>query len=83
MITIRTDYETIHEMETQVIIIDTEIFPSHLIGILTVTLILKIDTEVTHQSINDKSIKYKQMNKYLQTPQVLITRKIMNYNKPQ
>ena len=80
MITIITDHEIIHKTETRATTIDTETIPSHPIGIITVTLILNIDTEVTHQSIKDKSIKYKQMKKQLQTPQVLITQKIMNYN---
>ena len=79
MITIRTDEEIIHKIGTQVITIDTEIIPSHLIGIITVTPILNIDIEVTQPSIKDKSIKYKQMKKQLQTPQVLIKPKIMNY----
>ena len=63
MITIRTDQEISHEIGTQVITIDTEIIPSHLIGIITVTPILNIDIEVTHQNIKDKSTKYKQMKK--------------------
>ena len=80
MTTIKIDHEIILETETQVITIDTEIIPSHLIGIITVIPILNIDIEVTHQSINDKSIKYRQMKKQLQTLQVLITQKLMNYN---
>ena len=80
MITIITDHEIIHKTKTQVITIDTETIPSHPIGIITVTPILNIDTEVTHQSIRDTSIKCKQMKKQLQTPQVSITQKIMNYN---
>ena len=79
MITIRTDQGIIHEIGTQVITIDTEIIPSHLIEIITVTPILNIDIELTHQSIKDKSIKYKQTKKQLRTPQVLITRKINRY----
>ena len=59
MITIRTDQEIIHEIGTQVITIVTETIPSHRIGIITVTPILNIDIEVTHQSIKDKSIKFK------------------------
>ena len=74
MITIRTDQEIIH------VIVTPEIIPGHIIGIITVTPILNIDVEVTHQSIKDKSIKYKQTKKQLQTSQVLIIRKIMNYN---
>ena len=53
IITIETDHEIIHKAETQVTIIDTEIIPSHHIGIITVIPILKIDTEVTHQNIKD------------------------------
>ena len=54
MIIIRTDQEIIHEIGTQVITIDTEIIPNHLIGIITVTPILNIDIELTRQSIKDK-----------------------------
>ena len=79
MITIKTDHAIIHKIETQVTIIDTEIIPSHHIGIITVTPILNIDTEVTHQSIKNTSIKCKQMKKQLQTPQVLMTQEVMNY----
>ena len=71
MITIKTYHEIIHKIETQVTIIDTEIIPSHHIGIITVNPILNIDAEETHQSIKDTSIKCKQMKKQLQTPQVL------------
>ena len=53
MITIKTDHGIIHKTETQVTIIDTEIVPSHHIGIITVIPILEIDTEVTHQNIKD------------------------------
>ena len=80
MITIITDHEVIHKTETQATTIDTETIPNHPIGIITVISILNIDTEVTHQSIKDTSIKCKQMKKQLKTPQVLITQKIMNYN---
>ena len=80
MITIKTDNKIIHKTETRATTLDTETIPSHPIGIITVTPILNIDTEVIHQSIKDTSIKYKQMKKQLQTPQVLITQKIMNYN---
>ena len=72
LISIKTDHEIIHKIETQVTTIDTEIIPSHHIGIITVTPILNIDTEVTHQSTKDTKIKCKQMKKQLQTPQVLI-----------
>ena len=68
MITIIIDHETIHKTETQASTIDTENIPNHPIGIITVTRILDIDTEVTHQSIKDTSIKCKQMKKQLQIP---------------
>ena len=80
MITIKTDHERFHKIEIQVTIIDTEIIPRHRIGIITVTPILNIDTEVTHQNIKDTLIKCKQMKKQFQTPQVLMTQEVMNYN---
>ena len=80
MITIKTDREIIHKIETQVTIIDTEIIPSHHTGIITVILILNIDTEVAHQNIKDTLIKCRQMKKQLQTPQVLMTQEVTNYN---
>ena len=76
IITIKTDHEIIHKIETQVTIIDTEIIPSHHIGKITVIPILNIDIEVTHQNIKDTLIKYKQMKKQLQTPQVLMTQEL-------
>ena len=80
MTTIKTAHKIIHKIETQVTIIDTEIIPSHHIGIITVILIPNIDTKVTHQNIQDILIKCKQMKKQLQTPQVLMTQEVMNYN---
>ena len=80
MIIIKTDHEIIHKIETQVTIIDTEIIPSHHIGIITVTLTLDIDTEVVHQNIKNTLIKCKQMKKQFQTLQVLMTQKITKYN---
>ena len=68
IITIITDHKIIHKTETRATTINTETIPSHPIGIITVTPILNIDTEVTHQSIKGKSFKYKQMKKQLQTP---------------
>ena len=79
-IIIKTDHKTIHKIETQVTIIDTEIIPSHHTGIIIATLILNIDTEVAHQNIDDTLIKCKQMKKQLQTPQVLMTQEVTNYN---
>ena len=80
MITIITDHEIIYKTETRATTIDTETNPSQPIGIITITPIPNNDTEVTHKSIKDKSIKCKQMKKQLQTPQILITQKILNYN---
>ena len=79
-IIIKTDHEIIHKIETQVTIIDTEIIPSHHIGIITAILILNIDTEVAHQNIKDTLIKCRQMKKQLQTPQVMMTQEVTNYN---
>ena len=61
-------------------LIDTESIISHHIGIITVIPILNIDIEKTHQNIKDTLIKYKQMKKQLQTPQVLMTQEVLNYN---
>ena len=80
IISIKTDHKIIHKIETQVTIIDIEINPSHHIGIITVIPILNIDIEVTHQNIKNTLIKYKQMKKQLQTPQVLMTQEVLNYN---
>ena len=63
MIITKTDQEIFHKIETQVTTIDIEIIPNHLIGIIIVTPILIIDIEVTHQNIEDKLTKYKQMKK--------------------
>ena len=68
MIIIKTDHGTIHKIEIQVIIINIEIIPSHHIGIITIIIILNIDTEVVHQNIKDILIKYNQMKKQHQTP---------------
>ena len=70
MITTKTDHKIIHKTETQAITKDTEIIPSHHIGIIAVTPILNIDTEVTHQSIKEKSIKYKQKKKNSDPPSI-------------
>ena len=80
IITFKTDHEIIRKIKTQVTIIDTEIIPSHHIGIITVIPTLNIDIEVTYQNIKDTLIKYKQMKKQLQTPQVLMTQEVLNYN---
>ena len=80
MITIKINHELIHKLEIQAITIDTEIIPYLPIGIIAVTPILDIDPEVTHQSIKDKAIKFKQTKKQLKTPQVSITQTITHYN---
>ena len=80
MIIIKTDHGTIHKIEIQVTIIDIEIIPSHHIGIITIITILNIDTEVVHQNIKDILIKNRQMKKQHQTPQVLMTQEVTNYN---
>ena len=80
MLTIKTDHELIHRIETQVTIIDTVIIPSHHTRIITAIPTLNIDTEVAHQNIKDTLIKCKQMKKQLQTPQVLMTQEVTNYN---
>ena len=79
-IIIKTDHKIIHKIESQVTIIDTEIIASHHTGILTITMILNIDTEVAHQNIKDTLIKCRQMKKQQQTPQVLMTQEVTNYN---
>ena len=80
MIIIKTDHGIIHKIEIQVTIIDIEIIPSHHIGIITSIIILNIDTEVVHQNIKDILIKNKTMKKQHQTPQVLMTQEVTNYN---
>ena len=57
--------ETIHQIETQTIMIYKEIIPNPLKGIITVTPILKTDIEAIHRSIEDKLTKYKQLKKQL------------------
>ena len=80
MTIIKTDHGIIHKIEIQVIKINIEIIPIHHIGIITIIIILNIDTEVVHQIIKDILIKYSQMKKQHQTPQVLMTQEITNYN---
>ena len=79
MTIIKTDRGKIHKNEIQVII-NIEIIPNHHIGIITIIIILNIDTEVVHQNIKDILIKYSRMKKQHQTPQVLMTQEITNYN---
>ena len=80
MIIIKTDHETIHKIDIPVITIDIEIILNHHIEIITIRIILNIATEVVHPNIKDILIKYNQMKKQHQTPQVLTTQEITNYN---
>ena len=75
---IKTDHGSIHKIEIQVILINIENIPSHHIGIITIIIILNIDTEVVHQNIKDILIKYSQMKKKHQTPQVLMNQEVAN-----
>ena len=61
-------------------IIDIGIILNHHIEIITIIIILNIATEVVHPNIKDILIKYNQMKKQHQTPQVLMTQEITNYN---
>ena len=79
-IIIKTDHKTIHKIDIQVIIIDIEIILNHYIEIITIIKILNIATEVVHPNIKDILIKYNQMKKQHETPQVLTTQEITNYN---
>ena len=79
-IIIKTDHETIHKIDIQVIIIDIEIILNHHIEIITTIIILNIATEVVHPNIKDILIKYNQMKKQHQTPQVLMAQEITNHN---
>ena len=80
MTVIKTDHGIIHKTKIQVKINNIEIIASHYIGIITIIIILNIDTEVVHQNIKDILIKYSQMKKQHQTPQVLMTQEVTNYN---
>ena len=80
MTIIKTDHGIIHKIEIQLIIINIEIIPSHHIGIITIIIILNIDTDAVHQNIKDILVKYSQMKKQHQTPQVLMTQEVTNYN---
>ena len=73
------DYETTHKLGIPTIIIK-EVILNPLIETTIVTLIPNTNIEVTRQSIRDKLIRYKQLKKQFQTPLVLTTQKIPNYN---
>ena len=73
-IIIKTDHKIIHKIEIQVTIIVIEIIPYHHTEIITIIIILTIATEVVHLNIKDILIKYNQIQKQHQTPQVLMTK---------
>ena len=73
-IIIKIDHEITRKLEIQIITINKEYIVNHLIGMITVTPILKTNIEVKHQNI-----KYKQLKKQSQTPLVLIAQKTLNY----
>ena len=52
-IIIKTDHETIHKIDIQVIIIVIEIIPNHHTEIITIIIIPTIATEVVHLNIKD------------------------------
>ena len=52
--TIKVDHEISRKLEIQTITIDKKIIPNHLIGIITITPILKTNIEVIHQNIRVK-----------------------------
>ena len=79
-IIIKTDHKIIHKIDIQVIITVIEIIPNHHTGIITIIKILIIATEVVHLNIKEILIKYNQIQKQHQTPQVLMTQEITNYN---
>ena len=79
-IIIKTNHEIIHKIDIQVIIIVIEIIPNHHTEIITIKIILIIATEVVHLNIKEILIKYNQIQKQHQTPQVLMTQEITNYN---
>ena len=72
-ILIKTDHEIIHKIDIQVTIIVIEGIPNHHTEIITIIIILTIATEVVHLNIKDILIKYNQIQKQHQTPQVLMT----------
>ena len=78
MITIMTDHEIIHKIEAQATAIDTKTIPSHPIGIISVTPILNIDTEVTHQSIKDPLVNYGKIQLFLVPTRTMEQNKILN-----
>ena len=72
-------HKTTHKIGIPTTTLD-EIILNPLIETTIVTLSPNTNIELTHQNISDKLIRYKQLNKQLQIPLVLTTRKIPNYN---
>ena len=72
-IIIKTDHEIIHKIDIQVPIIVIEIIPNHHTEKIAIIIILTIATEVVLLNIKDILIKYNQIQKQHQTPQVLMT----------
>ena len=72
-IIIKTDHEIIHKIDIQVTIIVIEYIPNHHTEIIAIIIILTIATEVVQLNIKDILIKYNQIQKQHQTPQVLMT----------
>ena len=70
---IKIDHKINHKIDIQVIIIVIEIIPNHHTGIIIIIIILIIATEVVPLNIKDILIKYNQIQKQHQTPQVLMT----------
>ena len=72
-------HETTQKIGIPIITVD-EIILNPLIETTIVTLIPNTNIEVTQRNISDKLIRYKQLKKQLQTPLVLTTQKVQNYN---
>ena len=63
-ITIKTiDREITHKIEIPVTIIDIEITPNHLKGVIIAITILSTDIEAIHRNTKNKLFKYKQIKK--------------------
>ena len=80
MIITKTDQETFQKIEIQGIIVDKEIIPNALTGIIAVTHNLNTNIEAINRSIKDSITKYKQLKKQPQTPLGSMIQKIPNYN---
>ena len=80
IITIKIDHAIIRRTEIQVITTDKKTTLNHHIGITHVIKIHNKIIEVAHLNIKGKSIKYKQLKKFNQTPLALIITKAQNCN---